>query len=43
MSQDNHLIGVRMPDSFVEHRLGGGGGEKVRKQTKKAINLANIS
>ena len=31
------LTGVRMPGSFLDHS-----GE-VRKQSKKAINLANIS
>jgi len=38
MSQNNHLIGIWMPGSFIDQRWG-----KVRKQSKKAINLANIS
>ena len=39
MSQNNHLIGVWMPSSFVDQSLGWGQGNKV----KKAIHLANIS
>ena len=38
MSQNNHLIGVWMPGPFIEQRWG-----KVRKQSKKKINLPNIS
>ena len=37
--QTNHLIGVWMPSSFMDQRLGSGQGNKV----KKAIHLANIS
>ena len=36
--QNNHLIRVWMPGSFINQRWG-----RVRKQCKKAINLANIS
>ena len=35
--QNNHLTGVWMPGSFIDQRWG-----EVRKQSKKAINLANI-
>ena len=38
MSQNNDLTGVWMPDSFIHQRW-----REVRKQSKKAINLANIS
>ena len=38
MSQNNSLIGVWMPGPFIEQRWG-----EVRKQSKKTINLPNIS
>ena len=38
MSQNNHFIGVWMPVSFIEQKWG-----EARKQSKEAINLANIS
>ena len=34
--QNNHLIGVWMPGSFIDQRWG-----EVKKQSKKAINVAN--
>ena len=37
--QNNHLIGVWMPSSFMDQTLGSGQGNKA----KKAINFANIS
>ena len=36
--QNNHFIGIWMPGSFIDQRWG-----EVRKQSKEAINLANIS
>ena len=36
--QNNHLIGVWMPGCFIAQRW-----REVRKQSKRAINLANIS
>ena len=42
-SQSNPLTGVWMPDSLMDQRWGGGAGGEERKQSKKAINLANIS
>ena len=41
MSQNNHLITVWMSGSLMDQRAGGGGEEAVKKQNKKAINLAN--
>ena len=38
MSQNSHLMKVWMSGSFVDQRWG-----QVSKQSKKAINLANIS
>ena len=38
ISQNNHLVWVWMPGSFMNQRW-----REVRKQSKKAINLANIS
>ena len=39
MSQNNRLVEVWMPGSFIDQRWGGA----VRKQNTKAINLAGIS
>ena len=39
MSQNNHLITVWMSGSLIDQRWGWGAG--VKKQNKKAINLAN--
>ena len=36
--QNNDLIGVCMPDSFIKQKW-----EEIEKYSKKAINLANIS
>ena len=38
MSQNNHFIGVWMPGSFIEQKW-----VEVKKQSKEAINRANIS
>ena len=38
MSQSNHLIWVWMPGSFIDQRW-----EEMRKQSKKAFNLENVS
>jgi len=36
--QNNHLIGIWMPGTFIDQRWG-----EVRNQGKKAISFANIS
>ena len=38
MSQNNHFTWFWMPGSFTDQRW-----REVRKQSKKAVNLANIS
>ena len=38
MSKNNNLVRVCMEDSSMDHRW-----KEVRKQSKNAVNLANIS